>query len=330
MFDNLVNTQDLKYFVRAVRSGRSVDLLRRVLGGRTRAVQATWAHTETPPIRFWDVPAVHRHANLLLTGDPGRDYITDLSQKYFAGRVALAGLSLGCGTGLKELTWAERIDFARLDAYDISPQRIATAQAHARERSITCVQFHVGDINLIDWPTQCYDVVFSDQSMHHFTRLDRLCANIRRALKPDGVLILSEYVGPSRFQWTDRQLDAVNAVLAILPERYRVSWEDHTVKKRVHRPSRLRMIWSDPSEAVESAKIIPTLERHFDIIERRDYGGTIIHPLFADIAANFQRDDAETQRLLDLCFRIEDSLIALGDLPSDFTLVIGRAKAGAI
>ena len=330
MFDNLINAQDLGYFIRVVRSGRIVRIVQRLLGGHASAVQSTWAHTETPPIRFWDIPAVHRRTNRLLTGDPNVDYIAYLADKYLFSRTPLIGLSLGCGIGLKELTWASRIDFTRLDAYDVSPQRIATAQATARERGIASVQFQSADIYQITWLAQHYDVVFSNQSMHHFSPLEPLCAHIRRALKSDGYLILSEYVGPSRFQWTNRQLDVVNGVLATLPERYRRLWQEHTVKKRVYRPSRLRMMLSDPSEAVESDRIIPTVERYFEVVERRDYGGTIIHPLFADIAANFKGDDPDTQHLLDLCFQIEENLIVLGDISSDFTLMICRPKAGGV
>ena len=91
------------------------------------------------------------------------------------------------------------------------------------------------------------------------------------------------------------------------------------------------MMLLDPSEAVEASSILPLLERHFEIIERRDYGGTILHMLFDDIAANFlgdgQETDDETQRLLDLCFQIEDTLLEQGDLQSDFALLICKAPA---
>jgi len=326
MLNNWVNRQDLIYLIRAVRSGRVWQIFQRILAGPARAVQATWNCTENPPIQFWDIPAVHLRANQMVTGDPQVDYITYLSRKYLAPRAPVTGLSLGCGTGLKELAWAGQGHWADLDAYDLSPRRIAAAQENARARGIAHVHFQAGDIYGLDWPVQHYDVVLADQSLHHFSPLEPLCANIRRTLKPDGYLIINEYVGPSRFQWTDRQIQVVNGLLALLPERYRVSWQDHTIKKRIYRPSRLRMMLADPSEAVESDKIVPTLERHFEIIERRDYGGTIIHPLFADIAANFS--DSDGQRLVELCFQVEDVLLAVGELSSDFSLFVGRPKTG--
>jgi hypothetical protein len=92
--------------------------------------------------------------------------------------------------------------------------------------------------------------------------------------------VLNEYIGPARFQWTARQLEAVNALRELLPPRYRVRWQDRGLKRRVHRPSRLSMMLYDPSEAVESDRIVPSLDKFFAVVERRDYGGTFsIHSL---------------------------------------------------
>jgi SAM-dependent methyltransferase len=296
-----------------------------VLGGRTRAVQAVWESTVQPPITFWHIPQVHQRANRLVSGDPQVDYISYVARKYLAGR-SLAGISLGCGAGHKELQWASCGNFSRLDAYDLSPQRIATAKAAARARGIDNVHFHVGDIYRLDWPPAQYDVVLCDQSLHHFAQLESLYANVRRALKPDGYFVLNEYIGPARFQWTARQLEAVNALLALLPPRYRSRWQDHGLKRRVHRPSRLSMMLYDPSEAVESDKIVPCLDKFFAVVERRDYGGTLLHPLFADIAWNFKDDRPEIQQLLQLCFEVEDAMLAQGEVTSDFALIVCKPR----
>jgi len=329
MFRNLVNAQDLVSLANALRSGRirrTLGRLIRVIEGRSRVVRDTWGTTENPPVQFWDIPAVHRRVNQMITGDPEVDYIAYVSRKYLSPRMPLTGLSLGCGTGQKELMWASHCEYTRLDAYDLAPQRIAAAQEQASASGMTNVRFLVGDVYKVEWPAQYYDVVFSDQSLHHFTPLDRLLARIRRTLRPDGYLVLNEFVGPTRFQWTDRQLEVVNGVLAILPPRYRVRWADHKIKRCVHRPSRLSMMISDPSEAVEAGNILPLVERCFEIVERRDYGGTVLHMLFADIAANFTSDEDETARLLALCFQIEDMLLESGELSSDFTLMVCRPR----
>ena len=58
--------------------------------------------------------------------------------------------------------------------------------------------------------------------------------------------------------------------------------------------------------------------------EIKEYGGTILHLLFEEIAHNFLKNDPATNRLLQLCFEIEDVLLELNDIPSDFVLAICR------
>jgi SAM-dependent methyltransferase len=332
MFNNLINRQDLYYLLNGLRTGSIWHTLKRLVGRRERAVEAAWQHVARPRPYFWSIPSVHRRVNRLTTGDPDLDYSTYVSQKYLAALQPLHGLSLGCGAGQKELAWAGHCRYARLDAYDVSEPRIAYARSQAEAAGHPEIHYHVADVYRLDWPEACYDVAFGDQSLHHFAPLEPLLLKIRRALKPTGYLIANEFVGPTRFQWADRQLEAINGALAILPQCYRRRWSDGRIKNRVHRPSRLSMRLADPSEAAESAHLLPLLERHFEVVERRDYGGAILHMLFDDIAANFlgdngQEKDDEARRLLDLCYRIEDTLLELGDIQSDFALIVCRPPA---
>ncbi len=103
-------------------------------------------------------------------------------------------------------------------------------------------------------------------------------------------------------------------------------WQSNNLKPKVFKPSRLGMQLGDPSEAVESSEILPLLKQIFDVIEVREYGGTILNLLFAQIAHNFLSDDPETQHWLQLCFDVEDLLLSLGDLQSDFVVAICKKR----
>lgn len=329
MFRNLVNWQDLHFLLKGLRSGSVWRTLRRLVRERADSVKATWEQVEGPPSYMWSIPAVRQRATRLITGSADVGYPTYISERYLVPLQPLRGLSLGCGSGQKELDWTRLCRFSQLDAYDISEARIERARERAQAAGRSEIRYRAADAYGIEWPDGFYDVVFFDQSLHHFTPLEALLLKIRRALKPNGYLIASEFIGPTRFQWTDRQLEAINGVLAILPRRYRKRWRDDGIKERVYRPSRLRMLLSDPSEAVESGCIVPLLKRHFEIVERKDYGGTVIHMLFDDIAHNFldeagQVKDDEAQHLIELCFQIEDALLELGELESDFALFVCR------
>lgn len=89
-------------------------------------------------------------------------------------------------------------------------------------------------------------------------------------------------------------------------------------------PTLRSVIAVDPSEAVRSAEILPVLRTLFDVVEFRPLGGTILQFLLADIAGNFQ--DEVGEQLLGIFFQLEDTLMACGDLPSDFAYIVARPK----
>jgi SAM-dependent methyltransferase len=331
LFKNLINRHDFAYLLNGLRTGSVWRTFGRLLSPRS-GVEDAWEQVGNPPSYMWNIPAVWRRANRLITGDPDEDYKTYVSRKYLEPLQPLYARSLGCGSGEKELIWTSLCTYARLDGYDISASRIAHARSQARAAGRSEIEYYVADLSQIEWPEAEYDAVFVDQSLHHLSPLEPLILNIRQALKPAGYLIASEFIGPSRFQWTDRQLEAINGVLSILPAKYRRRWSNGRIKERVHRPSLLNMQLNDPSEAVESARIGPLLEQHLEVVERRDYGGTIVHMLFHDIAHNFLGDDGqvkddEARRLIELCFQIEDMLLASGELQSDFAFLVCRPPA---
>jgi len=80
----------------------------------------------------------------------------------------------------------------------------------------------------------------------------------------------------------------------------------------------------DPSEAVRSADILPSLHRYFEIVEYKPLGGTVLQFLLADIAGNFQ--DELGQQLLEMLFVIEDVLMDTGDLGSDFAYIVAAPR----
>lgn len=90
-------------------------------------------------------------------------------------------------------------------------------------------------------------------------------------------------------------------------------------------PTARSVIAVDPSEAVRSAEIVPVLRQHFDIIEYKPLGGTILQFLLADIADNFEHDEAGA-RLLEMLFAIEDALMDAGHLDSDFAYIVAAPQ----
>lgn len=277
---------------------------------------------------FWlEHLAVRRRVGVKVTGDP-KKLPPELLRSFLLTngyRLPLErGLTLGCGTGNIERGFASMGLVRCHDAIDISEKAIARARELAEQAGLHSICYTIGDANEVKLPADTYDIVIGQYSFHHFARLEHVFTEVANTLKKDGILYLNEFIGPTRFQWTDRQLEATNAILKALPKKYRVT--ESGTKGLVSRPTIRSMIQRDPSEAVRSAEIIPVMLQYFDVLERRDYGGTILHLLLSGIARNFTSVNKHDEELLDIVFRLEDALIECGDLSSDFTVIIAKKK----
>jgi SAM-dependent methyltransferase len=327
VFNNLVNRHDADRLLRKVRrlELNPVVAKLRVRGG-ARVVEH-WTEVEPSLTQWWAIPSVIRRWNRLMTGDPDLSFPRYAARAHFPPQGGLRGLSLGCGTGGNELLWARTGAFSLLKGVDVAPARIEFATRTAAEEGLADVlRFEVADVERMASGGERFDVLLGLQSLHHFDRLDATLPRLAALLEPDGLFVVDEFVGPTRFQWTDRQLEAANAVLDLLPEERR-RLPDGRIKRRVVRPSRMAMVLDDPSEAVDAAALLPGLRRLFDVVEERPYGGTALHIAFSGIAHNLRDQEPETLALLERCFAVEDE--ALPEIGHDFVALVCRPKQAA-
>ena len=330
MFRNFINTHDFEPIIEEIRQGRLPlrRILSNLLASGKRRTKKTWSRIDSPPVTWSHIPAIQERWNRLVTGDPNTGYYEYISKKYLNGRSFLLALSLACGSGGSELKWAQSGKFKRIDGYDLSDEGIAHANQEAREKHCeNIVNLQVADVYDLKIIDNHYDIVLAESAFHHLTPLDVIMERASRFLNPNGYLIVKDFVGPTRFQWTDRQLNIVNGLLEVLPRRYRTRWGSGTIKSKVFRPSILSMLLMDPSEAVESSRIMPLLRKFFDVVEVKGYGGTILNLLFSEIAHHFVSDDEDANRILRHCLEVEDLLLELEEVPSDFVFAVCKKRA---
>lgn len=327
MLSNLINPHDFVVLAEKVRHEGLDKVFAKLGRGNLTRVKKSWEHTESPATNWWDIPAVITRCNRLITGSASCDPSSYVCTKYLKDKRQLHALSLGCGTGHRELRWAETGCFTRIDAFDISVERIEYARKRSSEHSYGHIlRYQIANVHEVEASDESYDVILAEGILHHLSPLAGILSRIRRFLKPDGFFVINDFVGPSRFQWTERQLEIVNGLLSLLPHEYRKRWKTGSVKRKVYRPGRLAMMLNDPSEAAESSKILPLVSEIFEIVEFREYGGTVLHLLFNRIAYNFVSEDDRTRRFLDLCFEVEDALLASNQIDSDFVFLVCRKK----
>ncbi len=322
MFNNWINIHDLRRLKEKIARGEWRLIARRAAANARERTCAAWAHTENPPIHAWEIPTLRQRWKLMVSGDARIDHVEYISRRYLPGRKGLVAFSPGCGSGGNELRWAATGLFARIDAIDLSPARIALARETAAQKGLDgIVAFQVGDMKTIVGKG-LYDLVIMEGALHHFSPMRLTLERVRGLLKPGGLLVVNDFVGPSRFQWTAAQLRAASAFLALIPEDYRRRWPDGKVKKRIDAPGRLRLQLADPSEAAESSRILPLLKEMFATLELKNKGGALACLVFFEIAQHYVQADETAGRILQLCFSAEDLLMDSGQIASDYILGI--------
>jgi SAM-dependent methyltransferase len=322
MFNNWITIHDLGRIKDKIVCGEWLQVLKKLASDAQGRTRSAWAHTQNPPLNAWEIPALRQRWNLMVSGAAEIDHVEYISRRYLADKKNLLAFSPGCGSGGNEMRWAETGLFKYIDACDLSPQRIAKAHAGAEQKNLTGIlNFSVGDMRALNGAGQ-YDLAITEGALHHFYPMRSALKKMNSLLKPGGLLIVNEFVGPSRFQWTPRQLQAANAMLALIPESYKRRWSDGKIKMKIAAPGRLRMKLADPSEAAESSLILPLLREMFTTLEEIKKGGTLINLVFFEIAHHYLQADETAAEILQTCFAVEDILMQSGEISSDYILAV--------
>jgi SAM-dependent methyltransferase len=246
-------------------------------------------------------------------------------------------LSLCCGFGYLERYLAERDFCDTVEGLDLSPGAIEAAKQSAA--GLRGVSYRVADLNALRLPRGSCDVVWANGALHHISNLEFAVNQIHKALRPGGMLVACEYVGPKHMNCGPRQRQAINAVMMLLPEHLRGPFKEAPPRRRWPFSSppaeTLPDQWSydasyfrdqDPSEAVRSNEIIPVLRQEFREIEVQPFNGSALQyalsPVFYE---NFRR--ARDGALLDGLVAIERALITSGELTSDNAVIIAVRRS---
>lgn len=286
--------------------------------------RAEFLASEARPTSWSDLPLVlSLYINPAMTGDKDVGWLEAMKRDFFPEPVGRA-LSLGCGGGALELQGVYWKIAQCFDGFDASAGSIELATRLAKEAKLSdAVNYEVADLNKAEFKEDKYDAVFASQSVHHIEALEHYMEQVVRTLKKDGYFIVNEFVGPNQFQWTEPQLFHSNRLLNLIPDKLRTSIRTGQYIKEISRPTIEHMNEVDPTEAIRSADIMRLLEENFDIVEKRDFGGTLLHLTLNDIAGNITESE-EHVKLLKMLIKEEQDLIKSGELISDFTLVIAK------
>ena len=97
-------------------------------------------------------------------------------------------LDLGCGTGEMMKLILQQNEDKSLYGIDLSEKMLDVAKEKLGNR----VKLTLGDSEQLPFPDSFFDVVYCNDSFHHYPAPDKVLSEISRVLKPKGVFLMCE------------------------------------------------------------------------------------------------------------------------------------------
>ncbi|APZ45370.1 hypothetical protein BW723_03225 [Polaribacter reichenbachii] len=275
---------------------------------------------------FWNIPKVLERWNILITGDKNKNYLDFLVEDFLKEKSDLKLLSLGSGICNREIELAEnKTIFKEIVCVDIAENLLQIAAKNAKEKNITNIKFIQKNIDDFDFKENDFDIIFFKSSLHHFENIDLfLSKKIKHTLKPNGLLIINEFVGATRHQFSPIQINAINKAISSIPKKFRVRFKSKFYKNKYRGVGILRMIIADPSECIDSESIMPSIHKHYKTIVEKPYGGNLLMSALRDISHHFFELNEEKETILNQLFLLEDKYLETN--ASDFVFGIYENK----
>jgi len=277
--------------------------------------------------RWWMHPAILRHINRLVCGEaidgPHFGFNRLLRAAMPEGGFRRA-VSVGCGSGGKEIRLLRENIVQRFDLFEISAPKIELIKQKAAEHGVLDrLTWHHADAFDHGF-TGAFDLVYWNNSLHHMFDVGAALAWSHRGLCDGGCFAMDDFVGPTRFQWSALELEMAARVRALLPDRFLVNprnpiaWLD----RAPGRPDPEAMAAADPSEAADSGRILAAVAEVFPQARVIPTGGIIYHLALNDVLANFDED--QDRAMLDSLLLLDEMLARNGH--TQYAVAIARKE----
>jgi SAM-dependent methyltransferase len=292
-------------------------------------------------VDWMGIPQMHEHVNEVMTGGSraeNGDWIDYSLRSHLRRQLERSGLrgseakglslvSFGCGPATIEQEFLRRgwpID--RIVCREYDTDLLSRAQHNLDQFDIR-KDFEQFDFNNPEKNAfEKFDVAFFCHSLHHCTDIERFLAYLNLVIKDDGIILGVDYFGPPRLQIGFESIHIINDIFAALPDRLRANLSSEgVIDETFSVPTIAECRSGDPSEAPRSSDLRALLFATFPVIDVLPMGGTLLRPLLANRAGNFQTEgDLCILRLISI---LERELIRGRLLTSDFLyFVLGRSN----
>ena len=223
-----------------------------------KRTQSAFNESKIDNANYWIVPDLRKRWNLMITGNEEMLYEDYFTSKYFNKTDQLKVLALGSGVCSHEIRLAQLMPNWEIHCFDFSDELLKVAKQISDKENLTNIFYHAENILKYDFKKEEYDVVFFHASLHHFDHIEQFMDDVVvKSLKPGGYLVINEYVGKNRLQYSDLQISYINKAIKSIPKKYRQVFKTNIYKNSYQGSGLARMIIADPSECADSKAFCP-------------------------------------------------------------------------
>lgn len=273
---------------------------------------------------WWKSPHIVRHVNKTICGEELEGWNAGpmklLRQALSPDNTVEEALSVGCGLAHKEMDLLQEGLVQHFTCFDLSEEAIKIAKKHAEEKGLSDrILLLKEDFFASEYANKKYDMVFWDNSLHHMMNAVYAIEKSYDVLNKGGIFFCHDYVGKSRFQFSDMEMAIINGVRIMLPDPLFAGMERGTViPKYIPRPKLEYMMMVDPSEAADSESILPGIAKVFPEALVIPTGGLIYFKGLEGILRNIEDDSV----LLEYLLSLDDEAIRMGLTLYAFALAV--------
>jgi 2-polyprenyl-3-methyl-5-hydroxy-6-metoxy-1,4-benzoquinol methylase len=224
------------------------------------------------------------------------------------GKQPIDGLSLACGGGRAERELMEKGICQTFHGIDIASDALDEARQEANKKDLS-ITYQFGDLNDVALKKDAYDLVVTQNCLHHVLKLEHLAEQIASSLRPGGVLWIHDYIGETQFQYDEERLNIVNKILDILPNRFHEDLVNQRRMSQLARPKPGKLI--SPFEAIRSGDIMPIFLDKFDILEKYESDSILGLVCPVGTRSNYLQNE-ESQAIFELLYYMDNLLIEKG------------------
>jgi len=292
---------------------------------KDKKLACTKRRNENDPIDYTQHPFLYKHSIAKrLTGSLDGNVMETIAAQFMTPPLGKV-LAIGSGMAYGEEFLVTRGFVQHIVAYESSSVAVEAARLRLAEAGLgDKIEIRCDDVMKADIPSCSFDAVFIQAAIHHFFDIEAMFQLFYRVLKPAGLLIYSEYIGPDHHLYEPFIMNILDEIDECLSDDLRWDVLRQETRRCVPRATREWMLNMDPSEGVHSSRILPLTYKYFDVVFRGDWGGTIMRPFWTGILPNFDFSEKKDATIARLIILMEDLLIRHGIIPHYHTNIVGR------